>query len=169
MNKNNIILIGFMGTGKTTLGRRVAERLGWAFVDMDERIEEKEERGIPSIFESQGEDYFRRVETAVLAELAEGTNQVISTGGGCVLREENRRLMAAAGTIVALKASPRTIVDRVRGDANRPLLQGDLEQRVAGLLEQRKEAYDFADLTLMTDERSLEEMVEELAALAAGK
>lgn len=154
MNPHNVILIGFMGTGKTTVGRRLADRTGWRFVDVDEYIVETEKRPISDIFARDGEERFRAIETAALQTLLAGEGKIVSTGGGAVLREENRRLMKQRGLVVALKASKETILARLRYDQSRPLLAGNLEERVDKLMAERASAYDFADLVLHTDGRS---------------
>jgi shikimate kinase len=151
MEIKNVILVGFMGTGKTTVGRVLAEKLDWPLVDMDMVIEQRAGMTIPDIFASEGEDYFRGTESSVLADLLKGSRQVISTGGGSVLAEANRKLMLAGGPVVALSASAETIMERVGHDPHRPLLQGGPEDRIRLLLQQRKHAYDFAHLRIETD------------------
>lgn len=160
MAKRNIVLIGFMGTGKSTVGQLLAARLGWAFADTDTEIEEKEGMAIPVLFERHGEAYFRRVETDVVKELAAGQSQVIATGGGAVLAEANRAAMLDAGLVVALKADKQTIVERVSADANRPLLRGGVEARVEALLADRATAYDFAHVTIDTTGMSAEQVAD---------
>lgn len=160
----NVVLIGFMGTGKTSVGRMLAERLGWTFKDSDACVEEMAGKRIPELFAEKGEPYFRELETEALRSLLAGERCVVSTGGGAVLREENRRLMLEGGFTVALAAEEATIVDRVRGDANRPLLQGDVEERVRTLMEARRNAYDFAPLRIDTDRLPVEEIVDRIVA-----
>jgi shikimate kinase len=152
MNKNNVVLIGFMGTGKSTVGQLAAQRLGWTFVDSDDWIVERAGKTIPDIFAQEGEAEFRRLETEALAVLLGGVNVVLATGGGAVLLAGNRQLMLDGGLVVALTAPQAVIVKRVSGDRNRPLLQGDAERRVADLMEARRGAYDFAELTIDTAE-----------------
>ncbi|MNC34591.1 Shikimate kinase [compost metagenome] len=147
----NIVLVGFMGTGKTTVGRILAEQLGWVFTDTDAYIEEQAGMAISRMFQEHGEAYFRERETESLRELLQRQGQVVSTGGGAVLREENRRLMLENGLVVAMLAEEAVIVERVKGDTGRPLLQGDLEERVRTLVEARRHAYDFATVQLHTD------------------
>ncbi|WP_274361592.1 shikimate kinase [Paenibacillus thermotolerans] len=163
-DKTNIALIGFMGTGKTTVGQALAERLRWTFVDTDETIKGKENRSIADIFAQDGEPYFREAETSAIREIMMGKRQIISTGGGAVLREENRRLLNAGAYIVALKAPAETIIARLRKDTERPLLAGDREANVRRLLEDRKNAYDFADLAIDTSEANIRQTVDKIIA-----
>lgn len=160
-----LVLIGFMGTGKSTVSKLLAEKLGWKRVDGDEEIERLENRLISDIFAADGEAGFRVIETNVLETiLASEESSVIATGGGAVLSEINRELMLSKGFVVALKASPEQIIARVKTDTARPLLQGDAEERVNLLLEQRKHAYDFAHLTIDTTNMSAEEVVAAILA-----
>ncbi|GIP39758.1 shikimate kinase [Paenibacillus sp. J31TS4] len=165
IREDKIVLIGFMGTGKSTVGRALAERLGWTFVDSDEEAEKREGRSIRDMFEQDGEAYFRRQEHETLAALLERSGVVIATGGGAVLAEANRTLMKEKGLVAALTALPETIIGRVGADGNRPLLQGNAEERVRALLEERKEAYLFADVTVATDGKPVPDIVDELTAI----
>jgi len=158
--KQNIILIGFMGTGKSTVGRKLARTLDWDFVDCDAKVEEREHSSIADMFQNQGEAYFRQAETDTIHDLLIRDHQIVSTGGGSVLREENRSAMLANGTVVALFASAETIIERVKGNEDRPLLQGNAESRVRELMAARHDAYDFADLHVDTDKLSPEEVVQ---------
>jgi shikimate kinase len=158
----NVVLVGFMGTGKTTVGRLLAERLGWTFVDSDYQVEEKAGMSIPELFAAKGEPYFRELETEALRTLLSGKHFIVSTGGGAVLKEENRQLMLEGGFTVALRANEETIVARVRGDSNRPLLQGNVEERVHTLMETRRNAYDFALLQIDTDRITVSEIVDRI-------
>lgn len=155
--QRNIVLVGFMGTGKTTVGRILAHRLNWTFTDTDAYIQEQTGMTISRMFEEHGEVYFRQRETEALRALLQGHGQVVSTGGGAVLLEENRRLMLENGLVVAMLAEESVIVERVRGDKGRPLLQGNVEERVRTLVESRRHAYDFAPVRLHTDRLSPEE------------
>jgi shikimate kinase len=150
LTRNNVVLVGFMGTGKSTVGTIAAEKLGWTFVDSDEWIENKAGKSIPDIFADEGEASFRALEREALRELLSGERVVLATGGGAVLAAENRERMLGGGLVVALTAPLATIVERVRGDRNRPLLQGDVEERVSALSEARRGAYDFAHMTIDT-------------------
>ncbi len=139
-----------MGTGKSTIGRLLAERLGWTYTDSDSRIEAEQGTSIAGLFERDGEASFRELETDTLLRLLAEEHQVIATGGGAVLAERNRTGMLESGFVVALMATKEAIIKRVSGDTARPLLMGDLEERVSTLMEKRKYAYDFADFMIDT-------------------
>lgn len=160
MKRNNVVLIGFMGTGKSSVGHLLAKRLAWSFMDTDQLIELQEGCSIPEMFNSKGEIYFRRIESQIIHDVMEQTNQVIATGGGAVLAEVNRNKMLKHGFVIALTARKETIIERVKLDHNRPLLQGNVDERVGILLEQRKDAYDFADLIIDTTELTKDTIVE---------
>jgi shikimate kinase len=161
MNKDSIVLIGFMGSGKTTLGKWIAENQGYIFVDTDELIEAKEDRTINEIFATDGEEYFRNLETEVIGKLAEDDRKlVISVGGGLPLREENRKLMRRAGRVVYLNTGVDELERRLKGDTTRPLLAGsDLRGKITDLMEKREKLYiDAADVVVDTEKRTLEEI-----------
>jgi shikimate kinase len=133
MGQGNIFLVGMMGSGKTTLGRALAQRLRLPFADTDKVLVERTGVPVTTIFEIEGEAGFRRRESAVLAELAEGHDQVVATGGGAVLSAENRSVMRAAGTVIYLRARVEHLWERTRHDTSRPLLanadpRGTLEE-----------------------------------------
>ena len=142
--RGNVVLTGFMGTGKTTVGRLLAELLGYEFVDTDQLIEQRH-GSIPEIFRESGEGEFRRLERAVADELAERRQLVISTGGRLLLDAVNAARLTATGAVFCLTASVDTILDRVASDdpaAERPLLAGDdARGRITELLAERAEAY----------------------------
>ncbi len=169
----NLILIGFMGTGKTTIGKRVAKSLGFRFVDTDALIVKKAGKSIPTIFKESGEDAFRALETGVLKDCRDQTDQVISTGGGIVTRPENLEILKSAGYVIWLKASPDVIFERVSRNKNRPLLQTpDPKKTITDLLSHRKDLYSNAQhLSINTDELTMEETcfgVTESTKLALG-
>ena len=155
MNNNlrpNIILVGFMGTGKSSAGRMIAERLNMDFIDMDDEIVRREGASIPDIFRDRGEPAFRALERALSTELSERANLVISTGGGIVLNPDNIRDFSRTGSVFCLQAKPETILRRVEHDTNRPLLQGgDRLAKISELLARRQTLYDTIPLQIDTE------------------
>lgn len=119
----NIYLVGLMGAGKTTIGKSLAKRLGLSFIDTDKEIESRTGVSIPTIFEIEGEDGFRKREAQIIAEMAARKGVVVATGGGGVLRQENRDNMRTSGFVIYLNVPPQTLWERTRHDRNRPLLQ----------------------------------------------
>ena len=146
----NVYLVGLMGAGKTTIGRSLAKRLGLSFVDSDREIEARTGVSIPTVFEIEGEEGFRKREAQVIADLAQVRSQVVATGGGAVLRAENRACMASSGFVVYLDVPPFTLWERTRHDRNRPLLQvEDPLLKLKELYTQRDPLYrDVADLVI---------------------
>lgn len=165
----NIILVGFMGTGKTVVGKELAKRLGREYIDIDEVIQEKEGRPIPRIFAKQGEEYFRQIETRVIKQFSELDGYVISAGGGAVLREENIGALRKRGVLICLRTKPEVIWRRVRKDEGRPLLKGfcDKKERIKQLLKERAPFYNQADITVDTSYLTVSEIVEEIIKLLA--
>lgn len=165
MSNRSIVLIGFMGTGKSTVGARLAEQLKLRFCDLDEEIVSWTGQSIPDIFAERGEAYFREQEGRILSLLLEEeAPKIIATGGGAVLKEENRKRMKEQATVIHLTAEEATIVERVRQDRNRPLLQGDVEERVRRLMAERRGLYDFAHLCVPTDSESVEQLCARILA-----
>jgi shikimate kinase len=162
--KKIIFLTGFMGCGKTSVGRVLAERLHCPFVDLDEVVVQEAGVSVKEIFAQQGEPAFRRLESLALQRIAAGAKAVVvSTGGGAVIARENRALMRVAGYIVNLTASVETIAARLSGDCQRPLLEGDVSiERIRTMLELRKEFYADADLRIDTTAKSVPAVVEEI-------
>ncbi|MBR1692438.1 MAG: shikimate kinase [Lachnospiraceae bacterium] len=161
----SVILIGYMGCGKSTVGRKLSYRLRKPFLDTDKQIEMKQKCTISEIFEKHGEKTFRDMETEYLRELLrEKTDYVIAVGGGLPLREENRRLLRRLGSCIYLKAEPDTIYERVKSDTTRPLLRGeDPFERICKMLAQRNPVYEScADEILTVDEKSIEEILDEI-------
>lgn len=162
----NIVLIGFMGTGKTSVGRLLASRLGCAFHDLDRKIEEKHGMSIPEMFREHGEPYFRAREKEAVREAAERTNLVIATGGGTVKDAENVAILRQNGIFVALTADADTILLRTATRGARPVLDhadaGDRRAAVVQLMEERRHLYDGADITVDTGGRSPLEVAEHI-------
>ena len=168
LSQRNIILTGFMGSGKSSCGRMIARRLEIPFVDTDKRIEESAGKSISEIFAQDGEESFRTLETELLKTLLlEKGPFVLSVGGGMPLREENRLLLKKLGSVFYLKASPESVWERVRGNKSRPLLQTENpKQRILSLMEERKECYtEAADHEVDTDNRSPREVAEEVISI----
>ncbi len=139
----NIVLVGFMGTGKSCTGRIVAERLGWEHVDTDDLIEAGAGRTIPEIFTAEGEEAFRTREREAVREAAGGTRRVVTVGGGAILDPRNVALLEANGLVVCLTADVDVILRRVAPTGHRPLLEGgeDKAQRIRRLLDERRSHY----------------------------
>lgn len=159
--KHNIILIGFMGSGKTSVGKYLADRLSYQFRDTDQVIEKKAGDSISHIFSVHGEEYFRNLETDLLKELVQNLEKtVVSTGGGLPIRGQNAMLLKELGYVVFLKASKQTTLDRILGDTTRPLLQGDdLEEKVERMLKIRTPIYEkTAHKIITTDRRPISEI-----------
>lgn len=154
--RDNVIFVGFAGSGKSTVGRQLAVMLGWLFVDTDTRIEVESGRTIARIFQETGEASFRDLEEDTIRSILSERHQVVSTGGGSVLRASNRERMLTNGLVVELQASLDTIVERVKDDPGRPLFQGDVREKAAALMQARKDAYRFADMHLDTDGKTPE-------------
>lgn len=159
-NERNIVITGFMGTGKSSVGKLVAEMTVREFVDTDEVIATSAGMSIAEIFQREGEAAFRLHERRFCRFFAAQTGLVIATGGGMLVDDSNRKVMIASGLVVCLDATPETIESRVGGDSNRPLLNGDWR----GLLEKRQEAYgaipNHVDTTDKTPEQIAQEIVE---------
>lgn len=159
----NIVLTGFMGTGKTAVGRILSQRLGIALVDVDTEIEREQNTTITDIFRRLGEAAFRDIESGVINRLSSLKNVVISTGGGAVLRSENMDALRSNGIIVCLTASPGTILGRTCRNKDRPLLQTDDPlQKIKDLYDFRKPYYEKADIIIDTDDISPLQVAEEI-------
>lgn len=172
MKKKNIVLIGFMGSGKTSVGIRLSYRMRRSVIDTDKLIEQREGKKISEIFEDEGEEYFRALETRTLKELIDKLQyHIISVGGGTPVREENRKLLQELGTVFYLKASPESIYQRVKNDKNRPLLQCENPmERIRSLMEAREEAYArCADIVLDTDSMTIDEILDVIEKNKSGR
>lgn len=163
----NIVLTGFMGTGKSAVGRRLASELGLDFVDTDELIEERENATIADIFEASGEAYFRDIEEQLVSSITSSMQGVLlSTGGGIVINPRNRELLAGWGTVVCLSAGIDEIMKRVGRGQKRPLIDGeDIRGSVERKLAERSGFYATAEHTVETDGKSINDVVEEIKAL----
>lgn len=153
----NLILVGLMGSGKTTMGRALAKHLGRTFVDSDDEVQQRTGVTIPHIFDIEGENGFRQRETAAIRELVKRDDMVLATGGGAVLAEENRVLLQQNGIVVYLKANVHDLWLRTRHDRNRPLLQtGDPRAKLTELFQQRDPLYQqVADITVQSGKQTV--------------
>ncbi|WP_310602368.1 shikimate kinase [Anaerosporobacter sp.] len=160
----NIMLIGFMGTGKSTVSSYLKNWLDMEEVDLDAMIVKKTSMSIPDIFEKYGEAHFRDLETETLLDVQKREQLIVSCGGGIVLREENVEAMKANGKIVLLTATPKTVYERVKDSKNRPILNGNMNvEYIEQLMEKRRECYlKCADIIIATDGKSVKQIGEEL-------
>lgn len=160
----HLVLVGFMGTGKTAIGKQVARRLSLPFIDTDQKIEEQAGKTIPQIFAEEGETGFRNRESATIRSVVEGPTAVIATGGGTLLRSENLENLRKRGILICLTAHPEVILERVKHNPNRPLLANsdNLLQRITELLETRRPVYAQADFTIDTSHRDMDEIAQEV-------
>jgi shikimate kinase len=156
----NIYLAGFMGTGKTVVGRELAKRKKWQFVDLDELIELKEKRTICDIFAKSGEPYFRRIEHKVLKEVSREKKFVVACGGGIVINKYNIAIMKKTGILICLTAKPGVILKRISGQTHRPLLRvADQKKQIELLLKLRAPYYALSDKTIDTSDLTTKEAV----------
>ena len=167
-----IYLVGFMGSGKTTVGRELADRCALPFFDTDCLLEERFGKSIPEVFASCGEAFFRAEESALLRNLPaalDGEAAVVSCGGGIVLSPENRGYMRDSGTVVYLSVSPGIVIERLSGDAGRPLLIGKGPDDIRKMMDERRPLYEeAADLTSVTDGKSPGQIAEEIISVLRG-
>lgn len=160
----HIFLIGFMGSGKSSVAEELSKRLGRERMEMDGQIVQEQGMAITEIFDKHGEAYFRGLETDLLRRLGQRKPAVVSCGGGVPMRQENVDVMKASGRVVLLTASPQTIYDRVKDSTERPILNQNMSvEFIAQLMEQRREKYQAAaDLVIETDEKDLDTICKEI-------
>ncbi|MFH1505309.1 MAG: shikimate kinase [Candidatus Omnitrophota bacterium] len=162
----NVYIVGFMGTGKTVVGKLLAQRFSKEFVEMDQMIEAKEGMSIVDIFAEKGESYFRRLETEVLKEISLKQGSIVSCGGGLVCNEENLTLLKKAGVVFCLKASSATIYQRIKKHGHRPLLNvEDPLKKIEELLAKRACYYNKADYSIDTEGIEPPEVVSRIATI----
>jgi shikimate kinase len=165
VSRQNIALIGFMAVGKSAVGRNLAKKLRRRFVDLDRAIEKTAGMKVRQIFASKGEDYFRRLEKETLAAILERDGQVLATGGGVVLDEENLALLRETTILIGLTASIDRLCARAGNGAKRPLLKGaNRRERIEHQLRQRQSRYDQAHFTVDTSALTAEQVAEEIMA-----
>ncbi|MFC1509501.1 shikimate kinase [Candidatus Omnitrophota bacterium] len=162
----NIVLVGFMGTGKTVVGRALADDLNQQFLELDEEIEKREEMPIADIFEKKGEAYFRKLEKGLVKEASQEKGVVISAGGGAIIDDENLKNLKRNSKIICLKASPLVILKRIKDVKTRPLLNVvDPKKKIEELLKKREPYYKKADYSIDTDSLTVIEVVEKIKGL----
>ena len=162
-SKQNIALTGFMAVGKSAVGRTLARRLKRRFVDLDREIEKTAGLKVRQIFNQQGEPVFRKLEKEALARVLAGENQVIATGGGVIMDEENLQLLRKRSLLVCLAASTEQLLKRAGNGAKRPLLQGgNRKERVEELLRQRQEKYALAHATVDTTDLTIDQVASKI-------
>ena len=166
----NIVLVGFMGSGKTTIATKLASRLKARYISTDDLIVEKEKRTINEIFTKSGEDYFRDVESEVIKGLSSQEGLVINAGGGAVLREENIANLRSNGIVICLTADEETIMERTKKYKHRPLLNvEDPKRKIRDLLAKRAPFYAKADHTIDTGKMTIRQVVERIVEIAEPK
>jgi shikimate kinase len=160
----NIFLIGFMGSGKSTIAAALRERLGRECIEMDALIVEKQGMPITDIFAEFGENYFRDLESSTLIELQKRQRTIVSCGGGVVMREENADHMKKNGRVVLLTAEPETIYERVKSSKERPILNNHMNvEYINSLMEKRQARYEAAaDITIATDQKTTDQICDEI-------
>lgn len=164
----NIVLVGFMGTGKTSAGKSLAKQLKMTFTDMDDIIQKREGKPIPLIFAEDGEPYFRSLERNIVRELSAESGLVIATGGGIVLNQDNINDFSRTGLVVCLSADPGTILERVASDTTRPLLAGnDKLNKILTILEARRHLYNAIPHRVDTTRLTVDEVVNQIMAIRA--
>jgi shikimate kinase len=165
----NIYLIGFMGAGKTSVGRILAHKLGLGFSDLDELIEAECGKTISSIFSELGEDFFREMESKTLQSISQSAGQIVATGGGIALRQSNWKIMKEGGITVYLKASADVLWSRIKNDTSRPLLRVEKPfEKVNELLSMRIPLYEKADIIIETENKSPENVADEIIRFISG-
>jgi shikimate kinase len=163
--EKNIVLTGFMGTGKSVVGKALAARMKRRFIDTDELVARKAGMPIARIFAEKGEACFRELEKQAIADACLEKGVVIATGGGAIVNEVNAERLKASGIVICLSASPEVILRRIHGDTERPLLQGgDPLEKIRALLTARVQAYARADVTIDTSSLSIDGVVEAVRA-----
>lgn len=159
----NIVLTGFMGAGKTEVGRELANILRWEIIDVDDEIVKSQKMTINEIFSKFGEPAFRDIETEMIRKVSQNKNVIISTGGGAVLRQENMDILRENGVVIYLTATPETILKRTSSNSERPLLQvEDPLKRIKELLEFRRLFYEKADIMIDTEGKTPFHIAEEI-------
>jgi shikimate kinase len=166
----NLVLTGFMGTGKSTVGRRIADLLRVPFFDVDDTIKRQAGQTIAEIFKTQGEAAFRVLETTAIQELSMHDKAVIAAGGGSLLNAKNREFLEKRGIMVCLTASTGTLLDRLKDDLTRPLIAGENPQeRIERLQQERQQIYSMCPIQIDTDGKTIDQVAQEVVAKIASR
>ena len=167
--RENIVITGFMGSGKSIVAEKLARKLGMEFIDMDQIIE-KQGMSISDIFARYGEKYFREQENKLVKELSQKENMVIATGGGTLLSADNAKMLSEKGEIICLYADSKVLYNRLKRKDNRPLLKGgNLLDRINQLVEERKKIYDNIKLKIDTSDLNIQEVVDKIVDILKNK
>ena len=167
---DNIILIGFMGVGKSTIGSELAKKLSYIFIDSDQKIEEAAGMSIPDIFRIYGEKYFRRLEYKIIKDLVDMPRIVLATGGGAVMNRQLFDILMSKSTVINLEASLSTLYDRLKKSDNRPMLDhNDRKKRIEDLYRLRRPVYMKAHYTIDIDGKEVKDIVDEIVEVMFGR
>lgn len=158
-----IVLIGMMGSGKTTIGKLLGEKLTLRSIDIDVIIEHNEKRTISEIFQNEGEKYFRNIERETIKKIFTNKDLIISLGGGAFEDQLTRELLLKNSTVIYLKTSPNVILERIKNNTNRPLLKNQMTvEKIQSIILQRQKNYELANITILTDNKNTDKIVEEI-------
>jgi shikimate kinase len=161
----NLVITGFMGTGKSTVGRRVSELLKIPFFDVDETIKRQTGRSIADLFRDKGEASFRAMESSIIQELSMQNKAVIATGGGALMNPTNRDFLEKRGILVCLTARTGTLLERLKDDLTRPLLAGEnMKERIDRLMQERQAVYAMCPIQITTDDKTITQVADEVVA-----
>lgn len=158
-----IVLIGMMGSGKTTIGKLLGEKLTLRSIDIDVIIEQNEKRTISEIFQNEGEKYFRNIERETIKKIFTNKDLIISLGGGAFENQLTQELLLKNSTVIYLKTSPNVILKRIKNNTNRPLLKNQMTvEKIQSIILQRQKNYELANITILTDNKNTDKIVEEI-------
>lgn len=158
-----IVLIGMMGSGKTTIGKLLGEKLTLRSIDIDVIIEHNEKRTVSEIFQNEGEKYFRNIERETIKKNFTNKNLIISLGGGAFEDQLTQELLLKNSTVIYLKTSPNVILERIKNNTNRPLLKNQMTvEKIQSIILQRQKNYELANITILTDNKNTDKIVEEI-------
>lgn len=158
-----IVLIGMMGSGKTTIGKLLGEKLTLRSIDIDVIIEQNEKRTVSEIFQNEGEKYFRNIERETIKKNFTNKDLIISLGGGAFEDQLTQELLLKNSTVIYLKTSPNVILERIKNNTNRPLLKNQMTvEKIRSIILQRQKNYELANITILTDNKNTDKIVEEI-------